>query len=549
MPDLNQSLKNEGLGRLLQVAELWSLSIQTSNPRSARESLVVGMLDPALIRDMLDGLSEVAAAALEDLATHQGRLDWPVFSLRYGDIRPMGPARAARETPWKTPQSPAEALWFRALIHRAFFDTPEGLQEFAYIPDDLLLYLARPRNAQTVLPGRPAIPAEYEKVRGRRDRILDDITAYLVALRLEQPDRVPASPRRSFIHAMLRSLDLIDENDRPRPEAVRAFLALPRDQAMSQVVQDWLVTPSVDEVRMLPGLQAEGTWTNEPLRVRLLVLSWLDGLPAASWWSLESLVSGVRNHHPHFQRPDGDYGSWFLKDTESGSFLHGVDNWDRVEGDLIRYLVSGPLFWLGILQLGGDRKPSWPNGSLKASAFRFSPEADELLSGQAPAGFNRKENQRVYVRTDGRIGVPHRAPRAARYQIARFASWQGEKGGEFRYQLTPSSLELAREQGLRLKHLFAIFQNHTDGIPPNVSKALWAWEETGAGARIESLIVLRLGDPAMLDALRKSRAGRFLGDILGPAAVAIKPGAEIKVLETLAELGWLGEIESLGGEA
>jgi len=33
--------------------------------------------------------------------------------------------------------SPAEALFYRALLARAFFPTSDGLQEFAYIPDDL----------------------------------------------------------------------------------------------------------------------------------------------------------------------------------------------------------------------------------------------------------------------------------------------------------------------------------------------------------------------------------------------------------------------------
>jgi hypothetical protein len=61
---------------------------------------------------------------------------------------------------------------------------------------------------------------------------------------------------------------------------------------------------------------------------------------------------------------------------------------------------------------------------------------------------------------------------------------------------------------------------------------------------VEDILVLRLESPDILDALRSSRASRFLGDPLGPAAVVVKQGAWEKVLQALAELGYLGEIKS-----
>jgi hypothetical protein len=41
--------------------------------------------------------------------------------------------------------------------------------------------------------------------------------------------------------------------------------------------------------------------------------------------------------------------------------------------------------------------------------------------------------------------------------------------------------------------------------------------------------------------LRKSKAGRFLGESFGPVTVVVKPGAQSKVLAALAELGLLAE--------
>ncbi len=63
------------------------------------------------------------------------------------------------------------------------------------------------------------------------------------------------------------------------------------------------------------------------------------------------------------------------------------------------------------------------------------------------------ENEQASIFPDGRIHVPLGAPRAARYQIARFSEWEGFAQDAYRYHLTPSSLETARKQGLRIQHL------------------------------------------------------------------------------------------------
>ena len=76
--------------------------------------------------------------------------------------------------------------------------------------------------------------------------------------------------------------------------------------------------------------------------------------------------------------------------------------------------------------------------------------------------------------------------------------------------------------------------------------ALSRWEQRGTEARLQSVLILRLGSPELLQTLRGSRAARFLGDPLGPTTVIVKPGAGEKVLEILTEMGYLGEIVDLG---
>jgi hypothetical protein len=79
-------------------------------------------------------------------------------------------------------------------------------------------------------------------------------------------------------------------------------------------------------------------------------------------------------------------------------------------------------------------------------------------------------------------------------------------------------------------------------MPPVFIKALQRWEANGTEARVESLTVLKVSKPEVLNELRASKAARFLGEILGPTTVVLQSGAEAKVMGVLAELGLLAEI-------
>ena len=59
---------------------------------------------------------------------------------------------------------------------------------------------------------------------------------------------------------------------------------------------------------------------------------------------------------------------------------------------------------------------------------------------------------------------------------------------------------------------------------------------------MQTQIILKVSRPEILEEMRKSRATKFLGEVLSPTTVVIKSGAIQKVLEALAELGLLAEV-------
>ena len=83
-------------------------------------------------------------------------------------------------------------------------------------------------------------------------------------------------------------------------------------------------------------------------------------------------MTAVHQQQPDFQRPAGDYDSWFLRDQQSGEFLRGFEHWDEVDGALLRYLICGPLHWLGgVDRPARQRRP--PGGiSLDRLGGRFT---------------------------------------------------------------------------------------------------------------------------------------------------------------------------------
>jgi hypothetical protein len=541
MPDLIHSLQGRDLGFLKIVAGLWGVELEAPDAAAARSILVSRLLDADLVREIVAALPQKAQTALADLQWNGGRLPYALFARRYGAIREMGPARRDREKPQLSPASPSEALWYRALIGRAFFDTPTEPQEFAYVPDDLMALLP-PLEGQEGPPiGQPAPPEECAHAIPGDDRILDHATTFLAALRAGYPPPEFAGLDAAFsrfLEMLLIAAGLVDENRLPRPEPARVFLEASRGEALASLVQAWRNSPTFNELRLLPGLIFEGEWSNDPLRARKFLLDLITNLPAGMWWNLARLVEAIHERWPDFQRPAGDYDSWFIRDAVSGSYLRGYEHWDAVDGALIRFMICGPLHWLGLTDLASASPETLP------AAFRLSSWASALLAGSAPEGLPA-EDGRLVVNAEGVLRIQRRFPRSARYQIARFCRWEGQEGGEYRYRITPASLARARRQNLRVSHLITLLRRHSSAPPPpSLVRAIQRWELDGVQARMEPVTVLRLASPEMLAALRRSRAARFLGDPLGPTAVVIQPGARQKVLRALAEMGYLTEDES-----
>lgn len=526
MPDLIHLLRSQDLGYLRITAELWGLELNPRELDSGAEAAAALMLDPRLADEVIQSLDPTARAALEALLEADGRMPWAAFARRFGDVREMGAGRRDREKPHLQPASAAEVLFYRALLGRAFFDTSKGPQEFAYVPEDLLILLRRStpvKEHAAEPPGRPAQKSDHSHVVSASDHLLDEATTHLAALRTDH-----AAGDDPVLRGLLEAASILKQG-RPQADRIKSFLEMPRADAMRLLVDSWRGSETFDELRLVPGLICEGTWVNHPRATRDFLLGQLRSVPRTSWWSLPSFIGHLKQKYADFQRPPGDFDSWFIKSAADGSYLRGFSSWDQVDGALIRFLINGVMHRLGLIDLGASGPDSAP------TAFRIGHVTHPAT----------KEDGRLHVSSQGHIASPASVPRAVRYQLSRFCEWDEPKGGQHRYRVTPASLTRAREQGLTAEQLLALLVKHADaGIPPSLVEALKRWDRHGTEARAETQVVLKVGKPEILDELRRSKASRYLGQALGPTAIIIKQGAQGRVIAALAEMGILASDES-----
>ena len=198
--------------------------------------------------------------------------------------------------------------------------------------------------------GRAATPAESSHHTAATDQVLDEAATRLAGrragLRLK-PDAV--------LDGLLEAAGLT-RNGLLQAANVKAFLEVPRQEAMRLLRAAWQSSSTFNELRLIPQLLCEGEWDNQALAARGFILRVMSALPVGAWWNLNSLVSDLKGRQPDFQRPAGDYDSWFIKNRDDGSYLRGFASWDQVDGALVRFAIVDVMHRLGMTDLGFPAK-------------------------------------------------------------------------------------------------------------------------------------------------------------------------------------------------
>jgi hypothetical protein len=541
MPDLNQTYARYDQGMLQAIAEKWAILLQPAMTEPQRIQLICKITQGNTFAETFAILSESARQAMLDLKILGGTQPWVEFARRYGDIRVMGSARRNRERPDHTPINTAEELYYAGMIGKEFLPGANEPQEYAFIPREILLFLKSDQNPDDAPPGHAALSEEIQVTRLATTHLIDDACTFLAAKRCEMKKNQFKdwlfSVSSDFLFALLQSCNIIDASGMPDAQKVRTFLEISRSEALHFLYQNWLVSSTVNELRLLDGLIFEGTWENHPQPARQTIIDLLRKIPADTWWDLESFVQDIKKIIPDFQRPAGDYDSWYIRSAINGQYLRGFSSWDEVDGFLIRFLIIQPLHLLGLVDLASLEKNNEP------IAFRWTRWASSLLDGHPPS-IKEPILGKIHLFNSGLLTVPRSASRPARYQIARFCQWENRKGDDFRYRISPAGFQQASRQGLSPAQLIPFLHKVAENpLPPGILQAVEHWDKTGTTTHMQTAIFLRLENPETMEKLQHSRAARFINEVITPTTCLIKKGSQEIIRDTLAELGYLMDIE------
>jgi hypothetical protein len=553
MHELQRFLVDYEMAMLRALARNRGVMLTTNHQAEAADQLAAALLEPLSVRVALARLSPQAREALEALVLAGGRLRAPQFARRFGQVRPVGPGRLEREAPWQDPANPAEELWYAGLMFRAFGEDVGGPGEFVYVAENLLPLLPQP-EAEPQAFAVETVPAPAQQGEGG-PALVGDLFAYLAYVqnrdvrpyadgRLGNRDlaalrKLSADPdeRRS---ALLRHLAGRLEFTRREGEflrlataPVKGWLTASMSRQLLVLQEAWRDDPTWNDLCQVPGLECdeESGWhlRYDPVAMRRALLALLAGCPLGEWWSVASFTAAVKAFHPDFQRPDGDYASWYIRDAATGDYYSGFASWDAVEGALIHDLLSGPLCWLGVVAAVAEET---------GTACRLT-EAGAHFLGLLPGEPESLPSPPIVVHPDFRVEVPAPASLYVRFQLERFADLEGED--PCRYRLTAGALGRALARGVRVEQVLAFLQQAGERpVAPNVAGQLRTWAGRFGQVQLQEVALLKVKDEWVLKELSVLPETRSLiGKRLSPTLAVVRKRDLPRLQKALRELGFL----------
>ncbi len=557
MPSLLAGLTDHPMALLRGIAAVRGVALTTNARADAAAQLAAALVERGATEAALQALSPEARAAWQALCRANGRMKVPTFTREFGAVRPLGPGKLEREQSWATPVNAAEELWFAGLIFKAFADEGDGLLEFVYIPVDLAATCAD--SHPTVAATDPVMARPPQQQIEALNTLAVDAVQILAALRttplrVDRAGQLRGAERKQlvaglflqdatrldFLLALLHKLGALSiERGRLQSaaEGSQAWLRLGSWPQITALYEAWRDSAASDwnDLRHVPGLKYEGNWRNDPLMARQAVIERLRRLPPGEWRDLDALMATIKREAPDFQRPEGNYTDWYLRDAATGEFLTGFESWDRVDGALVRFIVMGPLYWLGAIALGTAL-----DGSVEA--FRLTHVGLAWLGVAAVPDPPRPA--RLTFEDDLTIVAPLTLPLMDRFRLLRFTEPVAGSGqaipGATKHRISRESLARARAEGVKAQALQKYLDEASGGkTPGRISAGLERWDQHSGTVRVSRGAVLRVEDASTLSLLRADPVVRpLLGEMLSAQAILVSEANLPQVMAALRELGY-----------
>ena len=540
MATLYDTFRDYEIDLLEMITEHWGIEDAVNWRKEPANQIAVAIRDKALFTEIVTSLPEPAQAAFHMLAEKGGRIEREVFARKYGDVREMGAAVREKERPDRVPCNESETLFYRGLIALAFFEVKGETKEYYFIPDEFLIYSQQASKTDEMPSLQPLASSKKIDISTRdAPDLLQMLTLRLAILRgnitetefggIIQIDAIP------FLDALLKENGILDKDRNISTSEGKTILLEEETDLLRELYKNWYKSEQTNDLRMVPELEFDGQWVNNPIKPRKAIVDMIQALHAEQWYQLEEMVQWIYETSPHFMRFGGEYEQWFIKKRGREEYLHGFDAWPEVDGAYARYLISGPLHWLGMIELGQQK------GADENLLFKKH-NTEEYLIDKKPNETKVSQPQRAIIHKNGEIYLPIKTEREMLYHFARFCIWNGKNESYFKFKLTPDAIRRAADQQVSISHIETIFRKYgQEPIPDNIFTLLSRWKKSGAEIEIEEQVIVRFKDPKTLKQLNNKIIQNLIMDILNPTTVIIRKQDLRKFENALVEAGYLAE--------
>ena len=296
--------------------------------------------------------------------------------------------------------------------------------------------------------------------------------------------------------------------DDPRTVADRAWRAYARDASWSDLAQ-----AGIAEV---PAEARDGTELVDIVGVRRAITAVVEQLPEGGWLRLDALSDWLRQRHPTLVREQLSPRGLLV--------LHEV-GWSQVEAVLLRYVVLGPLYWLGVVAASRD-------GQLISRRTRTSG-----AGAAGPEACRWEGVAELVAPATTRLGA---LLRAEQYLVLR------ERSRVSRYHLVQAHVAAALASGGSIDDCRVLLGQLTQAnVPDAVDERLRVWDQRFGALVIRPAVLLEGRSAGDVDAVAgDERVRSFVRGRVAPTLVEVAAADALELAAALRASGHLPRVDA-----
>ncbi|MEW5989703.1 MAG: helicase-associated domain-containing protein, partial [Chloroflexota bacterium] len=304
--------------------------------------------------------------------------------------------------------------------------------------------------------------------------------------------------RLFFLRRLLPHLGLAEaEWNRLLPSALdENFWKLGPSQRVQKTFETWRDGVVWNELRQLAYYERGSDRTADAPPAlsasRQAILRHVKGL-GSGWIRLPDLIAHIRRKDYGFlfaKRKYDSYGGWGRYNDSTpysqsnnplgmgfGGIQSEVDGWNKVEAGFINHVIAGPLFWMGLVDLGYKGEPAADlNGTAPALAYHLTDMGAWLLGLRGQVEISHQQSGGLVVQPNFEILVMEPIADEVLLVLDQFAE---SKGGDrvLTYELTRASVYRGQRHEWPVGRIIPYLESSAkQPLPANVRRTLEEWE-------------------------------------------------------------------------